>query len=411
MKKGYAWIIAATIMFVVLLAHGFGRFSYPVLLPFMRDNLGLTYTEVGLIGTGNFLGYLSMALAGGFIAARFGARQVIFASLVIMGVSLFLTGAARSFFGAFTLRLITGMGNAAAYIPAMALSTAWFSSGQRGLAAGIGAVGVGLGLTITGYLFPLFLNRFGGEGWRYAWYAMGILVFAGSFAAFGLLRDRPDGDHFEGTASGAPKDPEKAEKRTVLAVWRDVAGNREVWKLGCVYFMFGFSYIIYMTYCIAYFTKELGLSPSKAGGIFAVIGFFSLASGVIWGRISDLLGRRLGAALSYCTIVVAYLLLMWSKDLFILYVSASIFGLVLSSIPVVITAAVGDAVGPRLAPAGLGLATVFFGVGQACGSGVGGWIKDATGAFVGAFVVATAVTVIGAGLSLVMKEDRRAFRA
>ena len=64
-KKHYAWVIAWTGALVVLFAHGFGRMSYSVILPPMKKGLSLTYTQVGLIGTGNFIGYLCLAVIGG----------------------------------------------------------------------------------------------------------------------------------------------------------------------------------------------------------------------------------------------------------------------------------------------------------------------------------------------------------
>lgn len=64
MKKHYVWVIAWTGALVVLLAHGFGRMSYSVILPPMKEGLSLTYTQVGLIGTGNFIGYLCLAVIG-----------------------------------------------------------------------------------------------------------------------------------------------------------------------------------------------------------------------------------------------------------------------------------------------------------------------------------------------------------
>jgi len=119
-KKHYVWVIAWTGALVVLLAHGFGRMSYSVILPPMKEGLSLTYTQVGLIGTGNFIGYLCLAVIGGFLAARFGARKIIFISLMVMGICLFLTGLSESFGFAFAMRLITGMGNGGGYMPVMA---------------------------------------------------------------------------------------------------------------------------------------------------------------------------------------------------------------------------------------------------------------------------------------------------
>jgi len=117
MKKHYAWVIAFTGTFVLLLSHGFGKMSYSVILPSMREGLDLSYTQVGLIGTGNFIGYLCLAVIGGFLAARFGARKLIFISLMVMSISLFLTGLSNSFATAFLMRLITGLGNGGSYVP------------------------------------------------------------------------------------------------------------------------------------------------------------------------------------------------------------------------------------------------------------------------------------------------------
>jgi len=91
----------------------------------MKESLSLTYNQVGLIGTGNFIGYLCLAVLGGFLAALFGARKIIFISLMVMGICLFLTGLSESFGFAFAMRLITGMGNEGSYIPVIALPAAW----------------------------------------------------------------------------------------------------------------------------------------------------------------------------------------------------------------------------------------------------------------------------------------------
>ena len=55
-------------------------------------------------------------------------------------------------------------------------------------------------------------------------------------------------------------------------------------------------------------------------------------------------------------------------------ISAILFGLSAWSIPAIMAAACGDALGPRLAPAALGFITLFFGIGQALGPAVAGAI-------------------------------------
>jgi len=404
MKKHYAWIIACTGSLVLLLSHGFGRMSYSVILPPMKEGLALSYTQVGLIGTGNFIGYLCLALIGGFLATRFGVRRVVFVSLLIMGITLFATGLSNTFTAAFSLRLITGMGNGGSYVPMAALPTAWFAARKRGLATGIVTMGTGIGLSITGLVLPYFIKHFNQDGWRYAWFLMGAVVFICSFVCYALLCDSPSEKDLTPYGSDSYEPQPSSEKVSLFSASRDVITRYEIWKLGGVYFMYGFSYIIYLTFFIAYLTQEQGLSSAAAGSIFALLGFLSIFCGVVWGSISDVLGRRMGAAMAYSVLALAYLLLALWKSSAGFYCSAVIFGITAFSIPVIMAAAAGDAVGGRLAPAGLGFITLFFGVGQALGPAVAGWVKDQSGTFVYAFLLSAAVSVAGAIGSLVLKK-------
>lgn len=400
----YAWVIAFTGTLVLILSHGFGRMSYSVILGNMKEGLSLSYTQIGLIGTGNFIGYLCLAVVGGFLAARFGVRRVLFISLLVMGVTLFLTGLSDSFILAFFMRLITGMGNGGSYVPMMALPAAWFAARKRGLATGIVTLGTGTGLSITGLILPRFIAVYGQDGWRYAWYLLGALVFAGAFLCYAFLRDHPSekGLAMYGGEEG-PK-PGAAVGFTLFSAWKDVVKEKEIWKLGCVYFMNGFSYIIYLTFIVAYLTREAGLPAPAAGRVFAVLGLFAIFCGVVWGGISDIIGRRYASMCAYIVLALSSLVLvLWKSDMGI-YVSAILFGITAFAIPVIMAAASGDAVGGRLAPAALGFITLFFGIGQALGPAVAGWLKDSTGTFTHAFILSSCVSAVGAVTSLILRK-------
>lgn len=126
----------------------------------------------------------------------------------------------------------------------------------------------------------------------------------------------------------------------------------------------------------AYLVKEMGMSQSGAGGLWAMVGGLSILCGVIWGGISDRLGRSTGAALAYLVLALSYIIYASIKIKFGVYLSATLFGLTAWSIPTIMAATAGDFVGPRLAPAGLGFITLFFGIGQAIGPAVGGYLAD-----------------------------------
>jgi len=399
----YGWVVVFTGLLVTIGAHGFGRMSYTLILPAMKEGLHFSYTQLGLLGTGNFIGYLLMAIIGGFLAARFGSRLVIALALVLMGLTMFLTGLADGFGLAFASRLMTGLGNGAAYVPAMALGSAWFAVRRRGFATGIVSAGIGGGTMIAGLIVPLILGAHGQEGWRFAWYWLGgaVLVIAGLAAL--LLRSRPD--EMGLGQVGAEESPPAAGQpaRAGALDWGGICRRPAVWYLGLVYFMYGFSYIIYMTFFAAYLVNELGLSSLRAGSLWALVGGLSIFCGVIWGGISDRLGRPRGAALAYLTLAAAYLIFALIRLKSGAYVSAVIFGLTAWSIPTIMAAAAGDYVGPRMAPAGLGFITLFFGVGQALGPYVGGLLADASGSFRLPFLLAGAVSLLGVLLSWRLK--------
>jgi MFS family permease len=170
--------------------------------------------------------------------------------------------------------------------------------------------------------------------------------------------------------------------------------------------LFGFSYIIYVTFFAAYLVREGGWSQAAAGGLWAQIGLVSIISGFIWGAVSDRWGRRFGLAMVFGIQGLCYLVFAVVKSPLGFYLSALLFASTSWSIPAIVAAACGDYLGPRLAPAALGLATVLFGIGQAIGPGISGYIADITGSFSLAFLVAATAALVGSIGSLLLRPIR-----
>ena len=404
-KLHYGWIVIFMGLLTTIAAHGFGRMSYTIILPAMKDGLQFNYTQLGLLGTGNFIGYLTMAIVGGFLAARFGTRIVITLALILMGVTMISTGLAQSFGFAFAMRLLTGLGNGASYVPAMALGSAWFAVKKRGFATGIVSAGIGTGTLISGLVVPTILLVFGPNGWRFSWYILGGAVLVISGVVFLFVRSRPDEKGLQqvGTDQTAPVSSDSASLQKASSLqWTGIIKMGSIWYLGVVYFFYGISYIIYMVFFAAYLVKEMGFTQ-EAAGLWALVGGLSIFCGVIWGAISDKLGRSKGAALAYLVLGLSYIIYALVKVPFGFYLSAVIFGLTAWSIPTIMAAAAGDFVGPRLAPAGLGFITLFFGIGQALGPALGGYLADATKSFTVPFLVAGGISFIGMISSIYLK--------
>ena len=390
----YGWIVLAAGTLVVFGSLGLARFGYTMVLPDMQEGLGIDNTQTGALATANLIGYLALAVIGGVAAARYGPRLVIAAGLALAGAGMLLTGIATGFPDAAAWRVLTGIGSGASNVPVMALLAAWFSTKRRGLASGIAVAGSALGLIFAGAVVPRVLSAYGDDGWRTCWFIFGGITLLLAVGSLILLRNRPAelGLKPVGTEGG---DAIPDQKREGLQ-WGRVYRSRTVWHLGLVYIAFGFSYIIYMTFFTKHLIAEGDYTQDRAGDLFMTMGWVSLVCGLLWGTVSDLIGRRRALIIVFLIHAAAFSLFALWRTPSGFTLSAVLFGLSAWSIPAIMAAACGDVLGPRLAPAALGLITLLFGIGQAVAPSIAGAMADASGSFVTALLLAAGVALLGA---------------
>lgn len=393
-RRHYAWRLLAVVTLVVFGALGLARFGYTMLLPPMQASLGLDNTQAGALATANLAGYLALTVIGGALASRFGPRVVIAAGLAVAALGMLLTGLAESFGAALGWRALTGIGSGASNVPAMALLSAWFAQRRLGLAAGIGVTGSSLALILLGPLVPWLLAEHGADGWRIAWFGFAVVTLALSILALLVLRNRPAELGLRPLGASPDAAPRSAPEDGLH--WGSVYRAGVIWHLGLVYIAFGFSYIIYVTFFTKYLVAEAHYTQAAAGSLFMTMGWFSLLCGLVWGWVSDHIGRKGALMIVYLIQVAAFALFaLWPSPTG-LTLSAALFGITAWSIPAIVAAMCGDLLGPRLAPAGLGFVTLFFGVGQAIAPSVAGAMADAAGSLAPPLLLAAAAASLGA---------------
>lgn len=419
--QNYRWIVLVMGIFVVFSALGLARFGYSVLLPPMQESLGLNNSQAGVLATSNLTGYLAFSLLGGALASRFGIRLVVTLGLIMIGAGMILTSLADEYLAVALWRGLTGFGSGAANVAIMGLWAAWFVSKQRGLASGLSVSGSAFGLIFSGMFVPWIINEYGDSGWRVSWFVFGVISLILAMGAYLILRNNPQ--ELGAASYGEPdsnRNPKPVGNNTLIrgsiAVpsservenpgWKDVYFSPAVIRLGIVYLAFGFSYIIYMTFFVKSLVSDHGLTASEAGKIFMLMGWFSIPCGLIWGTVSDYLGRKNTLIILYTILAITIGLFGLGNSLLHFSISAALFGITAWSIPAIMAATCGDLLGSKMAPAALGYITVFFGVGQAVSPVLSGIIADNTGSFVGPYVMGASVAFLGAlGAAFLLKSD------
>ncbi len=394
----YRWVVAGMAFLSVFAAIGFGRFGYSAVLPSMQQDLGLSSAEAGSLASWNLAGYTIMALIGGILASRFGPRLIVGIGLLVTAMGMFLTGVADGLAVASMGRFVTGMGNAMVLPPSLALMVAWFEPRFLGTASGIVPAGSSFALLVVGPIVPKIIAAGGDDGWRAAWYFFGAATLVVAAVAFIVQRDRPHHD-----------------RHLVIGKlrWSDmsqIVRSRHAWLLGLLYFLYGFAFLLFFTFFQKRLTVDLGYSSETAGNLFLVVGVTGCAAGVLWGRISDGVGRGQAlAAVFTVQAAVALVFALWN-NIAALAIGAAVFGVCALSVPALFGAACGDHFGARLAGASLGFVTVFVGIGQMAGPYIGGGLEDVFSSLGPSFLLSAAVFGLGAIASLFLRDSQTAMR-
>ncbi|WP_332777159.1 YbfB/YjiJ family MFS transporter [Polaromonas sp.] len=362
-----------------LVALGFSRFAYALLLPPMRDEFGWTFVEAGALNTSNAIGYLAGALLAAWCAARFGKLRTFAWALGASAAALMATAWPSDFSALLAIRAGGGFVTAIAFVLGTSLVSATMP-GRAATALSIYFAGSGLGIVLAGTLIPLAVSGGGALDWRLAWLVMGAVSVLASVVAWHCAR-------------ASIRNPDKNATASSTPVWGTLAPSL------LANLFYGAGYVGYMTFMIALLDR-LGFGTPMKVVFFGLIGGASILASFLWGRALGHLKTGRGFAL-VCVIVAAGTLpaLIWPTPLAIV-ASALLFGSSFMAGPAAVSV-----VAQRLLPGstltlGLALLTAAFSLGQSLGPLLGGWISDMTGSLAAGLWLGPALLLMGAVVSL-----------
>ena len=139
-------------------------------------------------------------------------------------------------------------------------------------------------------------------------------------------------------------------------------------------------YIIQSIFMVSY-VVEAGHGDDVAGWLLAMSGLLSVASGPLWGLLSDVWGRGNALALAIAVVSVAMGLPLLSQSLLIFFLHFLLMGCAMNGAFTMIQAASTDQVAPRFIPIAFSYVTVFFAGGQFLGPAIAGWLIEFSGGF------------------------------
>ena len=390
-KLFYGWVVVVAFLILGTAIWGI-RFTFGIFFKSIESEFELTRMATSAIFSVNMvLGGLFTILFG-WALDRYGPRVVFLLMGIFTGLSLVLTSQTNAFWQLFvTYSLLLAIGASSVYVGIMSTISRWFDQ-KRGLAMGIASTGAGLGPLVTAPFATFLIGRF---NWRIAYLVIGIVAWLVVIPLSRLLKRDPY--EIGALSDGAKTHLEyaKIEEDTLPSdlSLQQAFRTRSFWSIISIFLLFSFSLFLVLTHLVPH-TTDIGHSAVEAATILSLCGGATIVGRVLFGIVSDKLGRKL--ALVICTLLHfgAMVWLLWAQDLWMLYLFAIFFGLAWGGMGPAMAALIGDTFGLGKLGVIFGVLDVGFNTGAAIGPVIGGLIFDVSHSYFLAFSLGAAIMLL-----------------
>ena len=404
------WVFtqAGAILLIAVLVNlgtSFANYTHSITLPSMEAALHLSHTEAGLLITMASVARMGSTMASGTLAPRYGSRVIIGGGVIGGGASMVLLGLSPNYAVAAIAMVLMGLTSGAAITPMMGLLAGWFAVRTRGLAAGFASAGGSAAFIVAGAIVPFLVARSMENGWRHTWEGLGVMVVIIGLAALAAVKE-PSPSSKDGAASARS---ERSRGQGVRSWPIDAYKTPLVWLVTLLAFTSGWSNSIFSTFFGVYLSNENAVSLATVGQLLITIGVLSVGSGVVWGRLSDRMGRAQAFLLSFVLQGTSFALFAFLPGMGSFIVSSVIMGLTLRATYTICAASAGDYVPVQYSSAAFALMAVGAGLGSTVSPALGGVVADSVG-MNWSFASAMGGSVVGMAGSVWLLSVRHGFQ-
>ncbi len=381
-----------------------------VSLESIRESLGVSYADVGLITSVYMLFYAGLSIVWGMLGDKIGTRKAmtIACSLASLGTILFGLFGGLGLGVAIVTWAISGVGCAGLLMAILPkIVSRWFAPHRRGFGMSLITPGANFSAMILGVVAPIVIGSF---GWQ-----MGYVIFGVVFAIIAVyvgvfFREGPEE---KGLAPyGAPEGTQAAPEPVIVSDNEKAPAKKEsalarvvkmpiAWHFGVFYIVYQVGYMAATQYYVASI-QSVGFDLAQASLAITWGGLATIICELILGTLSDHFERKniIGIVVAISAIggfgYYFYLINTPAPSLMMCYVFVTIISASTSVITVIMTGA-GEYFCDEIRATGTGFIGTVNLVGRYLGPWIAGIVIDMTGvvgdsfAIVGVFMAIAAV--------------------
>ncbi|HKH98700.1 MAG TPA: MFS transporter [Candidatus Sulfotelmatobacter sp.] len=245
------------------------RSNLSIAAPLLKDELGLSGSQLGTLLSAFFWTYAVMQIPAGWLVDRFDVKWVFALGFFVWSAATAVTGVLHGFAALLVIRVVLGLGESVAFPSVGKILGSYFEESRRGFAnaavmAGL-ALGPALGMLVGG-------NVVGRFGWRPFFVTLGLLGFLwlGPWWAW-----MPRRAHSSAAAPG--------QKPGIL----DVLRHQSAWGTCICQFALNYPLYFLVTWLPFYLVRGRGFSMTHMARVGGLVFLLYAVSSVIFGKLSD----------------------------------------------------------------------------------------------------------------------------
>lgn len=361
-----------------------------LLLPFIRDDLGISFVQAGMLSATATISYAFAQIPAGYASDRLGAKRLFFGGLLGWSLAALAIAGVSSYRAALAILLVAGACRALLFAPGLALVASWFPSGRTATAMSLFLVGSFIGTIGVSLASPYLTATI---GWRatFAAYASLGIVTALAFGLFAV---------------------ERREQHAAAAVrWQDawrIFRHKLIWVCNALQFIRFSATTAFNFWLPSLLVADRGLTMWSMGALVAMSAACAAAANPLGGYLSDrlnnpplVIGGSLAVLACTCVLIVSV------ESIALLVAIIAVHSIVLTiyfgplfSVPV-------ETLGKRTAGLATGAGNLFANLGALTAASVLGLLKDLTGTFAAGFYLLAGLCACGVILSFLLARLRR----
>lgn len=391
----YGWVILGTSGTTQVVRNAAASLTLAVFMYPMHKELGWNITLIAGAASAGGLASTFFSPITGWAIDQYGTRIVLTCSVLLLGLTTFLTGwATLPVFFYVTYGIGRVIFSSPVQIGSSVVVSRWFIR-RRGRANGILSFCHSIGMTGFPLMSSILIAAY---GWQVTWHILGITVWvvallpvyfflAETPESVGVLPDgderiEPEVEIAEQTPKIEPKwDFKKAIRTSTL--WQLAVGG-------------GLLYVIHSgtnTHLAAHI-QSIGMTATIAASAVSLNAVFTGLGGLWWGWLTEKIQIRFCYALVASLMATSSILFTLANSSFSSLLVASLFGISLGGMLVVPSVSFADYFGRESLGSIRGISEPFVAFGQAIGALMSGIIYDMSGSYDNAFYTMAIIAVV-----------------